>query len=119
MGFEISEQTYLSSEDGLDVRRTLTVIEVNRFRMTIQVRKCRTKIIAPIVQMLRSSLGDSEQALIITAGRFTGDAVTEAFQPGRTLIALINGEQLAMAVMEHQAGVHRLTYEFAEIDDEL
>jgi restriction system protein len=117
MGFETDELTKLSTEEGFDVRGTLTACKVIRIKMAVQVRKCLTNIQAPHVQMLRGSLGSHEQGLIITAGSFTEDAVTEALQSGKTPVALMNGEQLARLMIEHQIGVRRSVCELFELDE--
>lgn len=42
----------------------------------------------------------------------------EAAQPDKTPIALMNGEQLVMLLMEHGIGVHRSTPDLFEIDED-
>ena len=64
------------------------------------------------------SLGAHEQGLIITTSDFSPGAVKEAAQADKTPIALINGEQLVMLLMEHGIGVHTSTPDLFEIDEE-
>ncbi len=66
----------------------------------------------------RGSLGAHEQGLIITTSDFSPGAVKEAAQSDKTPIALMNGEQLVMLLMEHGTGVHRSTPDLFEIDEE-
>ncbi|MDO3376541.1 HTH domain-containing protein [Geoalkalibacter halelectricus] len=118
MGFEMVEVTKLSGDGGIDVRGTLVVGDVVRIKMAVQVKKWKLKnnIQAPVVQQVRGSLGAHEQGLIITTSDFSPGAVKEAAQADKTPIALMNGDQLVMLLMEHGIGVHRSTPDLFEID---
>ena len=120
MGFEMVEVTKLSGDGGIDVRGSLVVGDVVRIKMAVQVKKWKLKnnIQAPVVQQVRGSLGAHEQGLIITTSDFSSGAVNEAAQADKTSIALMNGEQLVMLLMEHGIGVHRSTPDLFEIDEE-
>ena len=120
MGFEMVEVTKLSGDGGIDVRGTLVVGDVVRIKMAVQVKKWKLKnnIQAPVVQQVRGSLGAHEQGLIITTSDFSPGAVKEAAQPDKTPIALMNGDQLVMLLMEHGIGVHRSTPDLFETDEE-
>ncbi len=120
MGFEMVEVTKLSGDGGIDVRGTLVVGDVVRIKMAVQVKKwkLKNKILAPVVQQVRGSLGAHEQGLIITTSDFSAGAIKEAAQPDKTPIALMNGEQLVMLLMEHGIGVNRSTPDLFEIDEE-
>lgn len=119
MGFEMVEVTKLSGDGGIDVRGTLVVGDVVRIKMAVQVKKWKLKnnIQAPVVQQVRGSLGAHEQGLIITTSDFSSGAKKEAEQADKTPIALMNGEQLVMLLMEHGIGVHRSTPDLFEIDE--
>ena len=119
MGFEMVEVSKLSGDGGIDVRGTLVVGDVVRIKMAIQVKKWKIKsnIQAPVVQQVRGSLGAHEQGLIITTSDFSVGAIKEASQPDKTPIALMNGEQLVMLMMEHGIHVHRSTPDLFEIDE--
>ena len=120
MGFEMVEVTKLSGDGGIDVRGTLVVGDVIRIKMAVQVKKWKLKnnIQAPVVQQVRGSLGVHEQGLIITTSDFSPGAIKEAAQADKTPIALMDGEQLVMLLMEHGIGVHRSTPDLFEIDEE-
>ena len=94
--------------------------DVVRIKMAVQVKKSKLKnnIQAPVVQQVRGSLGAHEQGLIITTSNFSTGAIREAAQPDKTPIALMNGEQLVMLLVEHDIGVHRSTPDLFEIDEE-
>ncbi|MRR07660.1 MAG: restriction endonuclease [Deltaproteobacteria bacterium] len=121
MGFEMVEVTKLSGDGGIDIRGTLVVGDVVRIKMAVQVKKWKLKnnILAPVVQQVRGSLGAHEQGLIITTSDFSAGAIKEAAQPDKTPIALMNGEQLVMLLMEHGIGVHRSTPDLFELGEEL
>ena len=78
----------------------------------------KNNILAPVVQQVRGSLGVHEQGLIITSSDFSAGAVKEAAQPDKTPIALMNGEQLVLLLMEHGIGVHRSTPDLFEMAEE-
>ncbi len=120
MGFEEVEVTKLSGDGGIDVRGTLVVGDVVRIKMAVQAKKWKLKnnISAPVVQQVRGSLGAHEQGLIITTSDFSTGAVKETAQSDKTPIALMNGEQLVLLLMEHGIGVHRSTPDLFEIDEE-
>jgi len=120
MGFEMVEVTKISGDGGIDVRGTLVVGDVVRIKMAVQVKKWKLKnnILAPVVQQVRGSLGVHEQGLIITTSDFSAGAIKEAAQSDKTPIALMNGEQLVMLLMEHGIGVHRSTPDLFEIDED-
>ena len=120
MGFEMVEVTKRSGDGGIDVRGTLVVGDVVRIKMAVQAKKWKLKnnILAPVVQQVRGSLGAHEQGLIITTSDFSAGAIKEATQPDKTPIALMNGEQLAMLLMEHGMGVNRSAPDLFEIDEE-
>ena len=120
MGFEMVEVTKLSGDGGIDVRGTLVVGNVVRIKMAVQVKKWKLKnnIQAPVVQQVRGSLGAHEQGLIITTSDFSTGAINEAAQADKTPIALMNGEQLVLLLMEHGIGVQRSTPDLFEIDED-
>ena len=118
MGFELVEVTKLSGDGGIDVRGTLVVGDAVKIKMAVQVKRWKNNVQAPVVQQVRGSLGAHEQGLIITTSDFSDGAKKEAAQPDKTPIALMNGEQLVMLLMEHGIGVHRSTPDLFEIDEE-
>ena len=118
MGFETVEVTKLSGDGGIDVRGTLVVGEAVRIKMAVQAKRWKNNVQAPVVQQVRGSLGAHEQGLIITTSDFSPGAVKEAAQPDKTPIALMNGEQLVMLLMEHDIGVLRSTPDLFELDED-
>ena len=119
MGFEKVELTRFRGDGGIDVRGDLVISDVIRIRMAVQVKRWGKKNIqSPVVQQVRGSLGAHEQGMIITTSDFSPGAVREAAQPDKNPIALMNGQQLVMLLMEHGIGVHRSRPDLFEIDEE-
>lgn len=120
MGFENVEVTKLSGDGGIDVRGTLAVGDVVRIKMAVQAKRWNPKhrVQSPVVQQVRGCLGAHEQGLIITTSDFSKGAAKEAAQPDKTPIALMNGEQLVLLLMEHGIGVTHSSPDLFEIDDE-
>ena len=121
MGFEMVEVTKVSGDGGIDVRGTLVVSEVIRIKMAVQVKKWKpkTRVLAPVVQQVRGSLGTHEQGLIITTSDFSKGAVEEAVRSDAVPVALMNGEQLALLLMEYGVGVRRSAPDLFELNEDL
>lgn len=119
MGFEMVEVTKLNGDGGIDVRGTLVVGDATRIKMAVQAKRWNPKhrVQSPVVQQVRGSIGTHEQGLMITTSDFSSGAIKEAAQPDKTPIALMNGDQLVMLLMEHNIGVTRSTPDLFEIDD--
>ena len=118
MGFEMVGVTKLSGDGGIDVRGTLVVGDVVHTKMAVQVKKWKNNIQSPVVQQVRGSLAAHEQGLIITTSNFSKGAMEEAAQVDKIPIALMNGEQLVILLMEHNIGTRRSTPDLFEIDDD-
>ena len=118
MGFEEIEVTSRAKDGGIDVRGTLLVGDVIRTRMAVQVKRWKHNIPAPIVQQVRGSLEVHEQGLIITTSNFSKGAREEATKPNATPVALMNGEQLVVLLVENGVGVERRSHDLIELEDE-
>ncbi|HPZ78740.1 MAG TPA: HTH domain-containing protein [Bacillota bacterium] len=118
MGFEDIEVTTPTRDGGIDVRGTLVVGDVIRTRMAIQVKKWKHNIQTPIIQQVRGSLGTHEQGLIITTSDFSAGARKEAARPDAIPVALMNGEQLVILMVEYGIGVTRVSYDLIELGED-
>lgn len=118
MGFEEIEMTGPRRDGGIDVRGTLVVGDVIRTRMAVQVKKWKHNVQAPVVQQVRGSLGAHEQGLIITTSDFSPGARKEAARPDAVPVALMNGEQLVLLLVEHGIGITRRSHDLIELSDE-
>ncbi len=118
MGFEEIEVTSRAGDGGIDVRGTLLVGDVIRTRMAVQVKRWKRNVQAPVVQQVRGSLGAHEQGLIITTSNFSKGAREEAGREDATPVALMNGEQLVVLLVENGVGVRRRAHDLIELEDE-
>lgn len=120
MGFENIEITKHSHDGGIDVRGTLIVADSIHIKMAVQAKKWKLKnnVQAPVVQQVRGSLGAHEQGLIITTSDFSSGAIKEATQPNKTPIALVNGQQLVLLLMEHNIGVQSSIQKIFYMDED-
>lgn len=117
MGFENVEVTSASGDGGIDVRGTLVVGNSVRIRMAVQAKRWKNNVQAPMVQQLRGSLGAHEQGLIITTSGYSAGATEEANRSDAAPVALINGEQLAVLLEEHEIGARKTSYELYSLDE--
>jgi len=117
MGFESIEVTKSHGDGGIDVRGTLLISDVVRIKMAVQVKRWKANIQRPIVQQVRGSLGAHEQGLIITTSSFSRGAITEADEPDKTPVGLMNGEQLSALLMEYNIGVRRTSHDLFELEE--
>ena len=118
MGFEIDESASKIGDGGIDVRGTLLIGDVIRTRMAVQVKRWKKNVQAPVVQQVRGSLEVHEQGLIITTSDFSRGAREEATKPNATPVALMNGEQLVVLLVENGVGVERRSHDLIELEDE-
>ena len=118
MGFEIDEGASKIGDGGIDVRGTLLVGDVIRTQMAAQVKKWRKNVQRPVVQQVRGSLGAHEQGLIITTSDFSRGAREEADRKDATPVALMNGEQLVVLLVENGVGVQHMSHDLIELEDE-
>ena len=121
MDFVDVEVTSSSNDGGIDVRGTLVVGTDIRIKMAIQAKKWKlnSNVRAPTIQQMRGSLGAHEQGLVITTSDFSKGATEEARQANKTPIALMNGKDLVILLMEHDIGVQRTPLDLFEIDEKL
>ena len=117
LGFEDVTVTPYSGDKGIDVRGTLVVGESIRTRMAVQVKEWKNNVQAPIIQQVRGSLSAHEQGLIITTSDFSKGAISEANQPDKIPVALMDGERLVDLLIENDIGITRSRYDLIEIGE--
>ena len=118
MGFEDVEVTKVTNDGGVDVRGTLVVAETIRIRMAVQAKRWKNNVQAPTVQQVRGSLGAHEQGLIIATSDFSTGARNEATRHDAAPVALMNGEQLAVLLANHEIGTHIQSYDLLTLDED-
>ena len=117
MGFESIYVTKPGPDGGIDVRGTLLISDAVRIKMAVQVKRWKANIQRPTVQQVRGSLGAHEQGLIITTSSFSSGAITEANEPNKTPVGLMNGKQLAALLMEYNIGARRTSHDLFELEE--
>ena len=116
VGFEELKVTPPSKDGGIDVRGVLVVGEVIRTKMAVQVKKWnKGNVQAPHIQQVRGSLGAHEQGLIITTSDFSKGAKDEATRPDAVPVALMNGEQLVVLMVQHEVMVARRPHDILDL----
>ena len=118
MDFEMGSRPKGKSDGGIDVRGTLKVDGVVSIEMAIQVKKwdITKRVHASVVQNVRGSLDAHERGMLITTSDFSSGAKTEASQPNKTPIALVNGEELVLLLVKHGFGTVTCATDFLERD---
>ncbi|HQW81004.1 MAG: restriction endonuclease [Rhodanobacteraceae bacterium] len=105
-GLESVEATQQSRDFGIDGFGTLRLNPVVTVRVAFQAKRYKDVVGREVVAQFRNDIsGIAEKGVIITTGRFTKDARTEATKPGRDPIELIDGEQLVTLFVEKELGV--------------
>jgi restriction system protein len=120
LGFDEStvQVTSYGSDGGIDVRGVLRAGGITEFNAAVQVKRWKKNIHAPIVRELRGSLVVHEQGIIITTSGFSQGAQTEAVEPGKTRISLIDGEQLLELLIQYGIGVSQEQHTILALDEE-
>lgn len=106
MGFEDVATTRIGKDGGVEMQGTLVVGDFIRIRMAVQAKRLET-VSAPTIKQLRGSLGVHEQGLVITTGKFSAQARSEAERSDASPVALMDGERLAVLLAEHEVGARR------------
>ncbi len=101
VGFEEARTTQYVSDKGVDVIGTLNPEGLANIILKAQVKRVRGRIGNQDVLMLRGTLGADEHGVLITTGKFTGQAQAEAEAEGKKPIALIDREALIDLILEH------------------
>jgi restriction endonuclease Mrr len=108
LGYTNVDVTKRSGDGGIDVTAKLVAGGIANINTAIQAK--RTKSVGrPVIQALRGSLHAHQTGLVITSGRFAENALEDAADPGKAAIACIDGQKLALLLLEHRIGVERRT----------
>lgn len=100
VGFEATATQYVSDK-GVDVIGTLNPEGLADITLKAQVKRVSGSIGNQEILMLRGTLGVDEHGVLITTGRFTKQARTEAEAEGKKPIALIDGQSLVDLILTH------------------
>lgn len=103
--------------DGeLEFTGTLVVGGAITSRLAVHVRRqSGAPLGVDAVRALRGCLELEEQGLLVTTGDFSEAARAEAQAAGRRQISLMNGQQLAALMLEHEIGVEATTFKVYDV----
>ncbi|HEQ97876.1 MAG TPA: hypothetical protein ENO22_00875 [candidate division Zixibacteria bacterium] len=100
IGFTAETTPYVSDR-GIDVNGTLDAEGLASVTLRVQVKRVSSSIGNKHVLALRGALGQGEHGCLITISSFTSSALEEAEAPGKVLIKLIDGNDLAGIILKH------------------
>jgi restriction system protein len=120
IGFDESsvQVTSYSSDGGIDVRGVLNAGDVTEVNAAVQAKRWKGNVGAGVVRDVRGSLTTQEQGIIITTSNFTKAAREEANSLGKSVISLVNGEQLVDLLVKHAIGVTKEQHAVLSLDEE-
>lgn len=112
-GFEEVSVTARSRDGGIDGFGTLRLSPFVSMRVAFQSKRYKGAVGRPEVGQFRNDFqGRAEKGVLITTGRFTPDAQSEASAPGKSPIELVDGERIVELFEERGLGVtRRVRYE--------
>ncbi len=116
-GFTNVLVTQKSNDGGIDGTAQLQINGIISFNIAFQCKRYKGSVGAPEIRDFRGSIPNGiEKGILITTGSFTKQARTEAIDPGKKQIDLIDGEELISRIIEYKIGVKPVT--IYEIDEE-
>lgn len=106
-----------SGDQGIDGKGIVKLNDVVSLNIVFQCKRYKETVSPHHVRDFRGAMqGRGEKGLIITTGRFTKEAKSEASRDGVTPIELIDGNRLVELFEKHQLGLKPVTV--FEIDHE-
>jgi hypothetical protein len=111
LGYTEVTVTKPSGDGGVDLRAKLATAGLAEIRICIQAKR-QQSVGSPAVQAIRGSLNAHEAGMLITSGQFTQGAITEANDPRKLPITLVNGGQLVKLLLERGIGVELMPLKY-------
>ena len=106
-----------SGDQGIDGKGIVKLNDVVSLNIVFQCKRYKETVTPHHVRDFRGAMqGRGEKGLIITTGRFTKEAKSEACRDGVTPIELIDGDRLVELFEKHHLGLKPVTV--FEIDQE-
>ena len=118
MELEETSVTTYSGDGGIDVRGVLNAENLSRIDVAVQAKRWKGNVGPKVVRELRGSLKVHEHGIVITPSDFTKSAISEADEPGKVHISLINGEQLVSLLLERNVGVANVEHTVQVLDED-
>jgi len=106
LGFT-AETTQYVGDKGIDVNGILNAEGLAEITLKVQVKRVHGSIGNKEVLAVRGAVGHNEHPCLITLSQFSSSAQQEASAPSKTLVKLIDGQDLAAIILKH----------YDEIDD--
>lgn len=117
-GFVHAEVTGRSGDGGIDGKGIARMAGVLSFHVVFQCKRYQGAVSASQVRDFRGAMvGRADKGLLITTGRFTRDAVSEATREGAPPIDLIDGDRLADMLKALKLGVRTELVERVIVDE--
>jgi restriction system protein len=120
-GFTQVIVTGKSGDGGIDGKGIMRLGGLLSFHVLFQCKRYKESVGSSVIRDFRGALvGRADKGLLITTGRFTKDAISEATRDGATPIDLIDGDQLVELLKNLSLGVKTelVTVEEVSIDKE-
>lgn len=118
-GFVHAEVTGRSGDGGIDGKGIARMAGVLSFHVVFQCKRYQGAVSSSQVRDFRGAMvGRADKGLLITTGRFSRDAVTEATREGAPPIDLIDGDRLAEMLKNLKLGVRTELVERVVVDEE-
>ena len=117
-GFVHAEVTGRTGDGGIDGKGIARMAGVLSFHVVFQCKRYQGAVSASQVRDFRGAMvGRADKGLLITTGRFTRDAVSEATREGAPPIDLIDGDRLADMLKLLKLGVRTELVERVVVDE--
>jgi len=117
-GFVHAEVTGRSGDGGIDGKGIARMAGVLSFHVVFQCKRYQGAVAAGQVRDFRGAMvGRADKGLLITTGRFTREAVSEATREGAPPIDLIDGDRLADMLKALKLGVRTEIVERVVVDE--
>lgn len=105
-GFQQVEVTGRSGDHGIDGIGLLEINDLMNFKVLFQCKRFKETVGSSMVRDFRGAMqGRAEKGIILTTGRFTSDAKTEAKRDGVPPIELVDGEKLVSMFEKYKIGL--------------
>lgn len=122
-GFDDVQVTKKTGDGGIDGTGKLRINGIFSFSVAFQCKRYKGSVSSSEIRNFRGSLStDIEKGVFITTGKFTRDAVAEAYTKGKKQIDLIDGEEFINKLAQYEIGLkevrdYEIDYDFFKLFD--
>lgn len=117
LGFKEVEITDRFGDEGIDGQGLMKVNEVVSFQIVFQCKRYKGTVGATEIRDFRGAMtGRADRGLVLTTGSFSREARKEAKRDGVAPIDLIDGEELADKLKDHELGIETRVVERVVVD---